>query len=298
MMNAVERIRQSTETDYQRVGRAIRFLEEHRAEQPSLDELAAVMGLSPHHCHRLFSRWVGTTPKRFLQALTAEHAKRALAESRSVLDAAFDAGLSSPGRLHDLMVTLEAVSPGEYMAAGAGLEMRWGVHPTPFGEAFLAVTGRGICALEFLAGRAPEEVAAELAAAWPAAAVHSDPAVTGLVVERVFPAGRFRPEGPFHLLVRGTNFQVRVWQALLRVPPGAVISYGDLARRLGKAGAARAVGGAVGANPISYLIPCHRVVREATGLGEYRWGAERKHALLAWEAAREAAAGGAAAPSA
>ena len=288
MMNAVERIRHTEETDYHRVGRAIQFLEENRAAQPNLDELARVMGLSPHHCHRLFSRWVGTTPKRFLQVLTAEHAKRALAESRSVLDAAFDAGLTSPGRLHDLMVTLEAVSPGEYRSGGTGLEMRWGVHGTPFGEAFLAVTGRGICALEFLADRAPEEAAGELSATWSAAAVRHDPAATGAVVDRVFPEGRFLPEGPFHLLVRGTNFQVRVWQALLRIPSGAVISYGDLARRLGNPGAARAVGGAVGANPISYLIPCHRVVREATGLGHYRWGAERKHALLAWEAARVA----------
>ena len=290
MMNAVERIRQTEENDYDRVGRAIHFLEENRAAQPSLDELAAVMGLSPHHCHRLFSRWVGTTPKRFLQVLTAEHAKRALAESRSVLDAAFDAGLTSPGRLHDLMVTLEAVSPGEYRAGGAGLEMRWGIHPTPFGEAFVAVTGRGICALEFLADRTPEEAAAELAGAWPAASVLHDSSATDAVVDRVFPEGSFLPEGPFHLLVRGTNFQVRVWQALLRIPSGAVISYGDLARRLGNPGAARAVGGAVGANPISYLIPCHRVVREATGLGHYRWGAERKHALLAWEAARGAEA--------
>ena len=169
------------------------------------------------------------------------------------------------------------------------------MHPTPFVEAFLAVTGRGVCALEFLADREPAEAAAGLAAAWPAATILGDPAVTGAMLERVFPASGFRPEGPFHLLVRGTNFQVRVWQALLRIPSGAVVSYGDLARRLGKPGGARAVGGAVGANPISYLIPCHRVVREATGLGHYRWGAERKHALLAWEAARGAEAAGAAA---
>jgi AraC family transcriptional regulator of adaptative response/methylated-DNA-[protein]-cysteine methyltransferase len=286
MMNAVARIRSDQETDYERVGRAISYLEEHRAEQPSLDDVAAVMGLSPHHGHRLFSRWVGTTPKRFLQYLTAEHAKRALRESRSVLDAAFDAGLSSPGRLHDLMVTIEAVSPGEYRADGEGLEIRWGDHPTPFGQALVAVTERGICALEFLAERKPPEAAAELAAAWPAATVRRDPESTAPVVDRAFPQRDVQPAAPFHLLVRGTNFQLRVWQALLRIPPGAVISYGDLARRLGKPGAARAVGGAVGSNPVSYLIPCHRVVREATGLGEYRWGAARKHALLAWEAAR------------
>lgn len=286
MMNAVEQMPKTESLDYERVGRAIRHLEERRAEQPSLDEVASVMGLSPHHCHRLFSRWVGTTPKRFLQFLTAEHAKRALRESRSVLDAAFDTGLTSPGRLHDLMVTLEAVSPGEYRAAGAGLEIRWGVHATPFGEALVGVTRRGICALEFLAEREPEEAVAELAASWPAAGVHHDPAATGSVMARLFPDLHARPEGPFHLLVRGTNFQVRVWQALLRIPLGAVISYGDLARRLGKPGAARAVGGAVGSNPVSYLIPCHRVVRAATGLGHYRWGAVRKHALLAWEAAR------------
>ena len=294
MMNAVDRIRPTEDTDYERVGRAIRYLEERRAEQPSLDELAAVMGLSPYHCHRLFGRWVGTTPKRFLQFLTAEHAKQALRDSRSVLDAAFDAGLTSPGRLHDLMVTLEAVSPGEYRAGGDGLDIRWGVHPTPFGEAFVAITRRGVCALEFLAGRTPDEAAAELAADWPGATVYRDEAATGPIVERIFPAGAGRPEGPFHLLVRGTNFQVRVWQALLRIPEGAVISYGDLARRLGKPGAARAVGGAVGSNPVSYLIPCHRVVRAATGLGDYRWGAERKHALLAWEAARQGSAAAAA----
>ncbi len=286
MINAVERIRQIEETDYERVGRAIRYLEEERAEQPSLDDVAGVMGLSPHHCHRLFSRWVGTTPKRFLQFLTAEHAKLALRESRSVLDATFDAGLTSPGRLHDLMVTLEAVSPGEYRAAGEGLEIRWGVHDTPFGEALVGMTGRGICALEFLAERSPNEAAAELAAGWPAATVRHEPAATGPIVDRIFPERHAQPEGPFHLLVRGTNFQIRVWQALLRIPPSAVISYGDLARRIGKPGAARAVGGAVGSNSVSYLIPCHRVVREATGLGHYRWGAVRKHALLAWEAAR------------
>ena len=286
MINAMERFRQTEDTDYERVGRAIRFLEERRAEQPSLDEVAAVMGLSPHHCHRLFSRWVGTTPKRFLQFLTAEQAKKALAESRSVLDAAFDTGLTSPGRLHDLMVTLEAVSPGEYRAAGAWLEIRWGTHATPFGEAFLGVTQRGICAFEFLAGRQPEEAAAELAAGWPAAELRHDPATTRSVVTKVFPQHHLLPEGPFHLLVRGTNFQIRVWQALLRIPSGTVISYGDLAGRLGNPGAARAVGSAVGSNQVSYLIPCHRVVRQATGLGHYRWGAVRKHALLAWEAAQ------------
>ncbi len=273
-------------TDYRRVERAIRYLEERRDAQPSLDEVARVMGLSPHHCHRLFSRWAGTTPKRFLQFLTAERAKRALSESRSVLDAAFDAGLTSPGRLHDLMVTLEAVSPGEYRAAGAGLEIRWGAHPTPFGEALLALTPRGICALEFLAGRDRAAAAAELAGDWPAAELIADPAATAPVIDRIFPPSG-SPVGRFHLLVRGTNFQLRVWQALLRIPAGAVVSYGDLARRLGKPGAARAVGGAVGSNPVSYLIPCHRVVREATGLGEYRWGAVRKRALLVWEAARQ-----------
>lgn len=294
MMNPMETTRPTLETDYERVGRAIRFLEQRRAEQPSLEQVAGVMGLSPHHAHRLFSRWVGTTPKRFLQYLTAEYAKQKLRQSRSVLDAAFDTGLTGPGRLHDLMVTLEAVSPGEYRSDGEGLEIRWGAHPTPFGEALVANTPRGICALEFLAGRSAKEAAAELAAAWPAAAVAHHPASTATAVARMFPEPDSRPEGPFHLLVRGTNFQIRVWQALLRIPAGAVISYGDLARRLGRPGAARAVGGAVGANPVSYLIPCHRVVREATGLGHYRWGAERKHALLAWEAARGVATAAAA----
>ncbi len=285
---------EATSADYRRVERAVLFLEQHGDRQPSLDEVAEVMGLSPHHCHRLFARWAGTTPKRFLQFLTAEHAKRALRESRSVLDAAFEAGLSSPGRLHDLMVTLEAVSPGEFRTGGAGLVIRWGVHETPFGDCLVAATARGICALEFLAGRPAAEAVEELAANWPAAELQRQPAATEPLVGRIFPAGAASPSGAFHLLVRGTNFQLRVWQALLRIPAGAVTSYGDLARRLGKPGAARAVGGAVGRNPVSYLIPCHRVVREATGLGHYRWGAARKHALLAWEAARAAGAAAAA----
>ncbi len=285
MMIAVQESHPSRSADYRRVERAVRFLEEHSGAQPSLEEVAAVMGLSPHHCHRLFARWAGTTPKRFLQVLSAARAKQALRESRSVLDAAFDAGLSGPGRLHDLMVTLEAVSPGEFRTGGAGLAIRWGIHPTPFGDCLLAATARGICALEFLADRAPEEAVAELAASWPGAELHHRPEITGRLMQRVFPEPGRLPEGPFHLLVRGTNFQVRVWQALLRIPAGAVISYGDLARRLGQPTAARAVGSAVGRNPVSYLIPCHRVVREATGLGHYRWGATRKRALLAWEAA-------------
>ncbi len=289
-MSAPAHLRTAHPTDFERVAEAIRYLERHRDRQPTLDAVAAAVGLNEFRLHRLFSSWAGTTPKRFLQYLTAEHAKRVLRESRSVLDAAFESGLSSAGRLHDLMVTLEAVSPGEYRRGGAGLTIRWGVHPSPFGDCLVALSGRGLCALEFVDGRRPEEAVAGIAAGrWPEASLAHDPAGTAEIARRIFPAPDRLPGGRFHLLVRGTNFQLRVWRALLSIPPGRVIAYGDLAARLGSPGAARAVGSAVGANPVSFLIPCHRVVRAATGLGEYRWGAERKRALLTWEAARSEA---------
>ncbi|MEE8138562.1 MAG: methylated-DNA--[protein]-cysteine S-methyltransferase [Thermoanaerobaculia bacterium] len=271
--------------DYRRVERAIRFLEANLNEQPSLEEMAAAVGLSQYHFHRLFSRWAGTTPKRFLQYLTAQYAKQQLRRSKSVLEATWEAGLSSPGRLHDLLVSVEAVSPGEYKGRGAGLTIRWGIHPSPFGSCLLAVTERGICGLEFLADRAPAAAADHLQARWSEAELRRAPRETAALLRRIFSSASDRPAGPLHLMVQGTNFQLQVWQALLRIPAGAVITYGELARQLGRPQASRAVGGAVGRNPIAYLIPCHRVIRAVGGLGGYRWGRERKQALLAWEAA-------------
>jgi AraC family transcriptional regulator, regulatory protein of adaptative response / methylated-DNA-[protein]-cysteine methyltransferase len=274
-------------SDYERVERAIRFIDAHYHEQPSLQDVAEHVGLSPSHFQRLFQRWAGVSPKRFLQLVTAEHARRLLRASGSTLDVAWTLGLSSPSRLHDLLVSLDAVTPGEFGAGGEGLEIRYGVHDSPFGLCFIAVTERGVCALHFL-GDAPAEPLSALRKDWPEAALREDPAGAGEVLQGVFP----REPGtgqPLPVLVRGTNFQVQVWDALLRVPPGAATTYGHLARSLGMPRAARAVGTAVGRNPIAYLIPCHRVLRASGAFGEYRWGAERKRAMLAWEATRHAA---------
>lgn len=274
---------QTAAKDYERIEHALRYLEENIRNQPDLEALAAEIGLSPYHFHRLFSRWVGTTPKRFLQFVTVEYAKERLLETESVLEAAWDTGLSGGGRLHDLMVTVEAVTPGEYKRHGADLTIRYGLHPTPFGECLLGVTDRGLSSLEFLAGRNAEEALEELARRWPGAALTPEPHATQPYLDKLFPEPGAEPRGPFTLHIKGTNFQLQVWQALLRIPAGALTTYGAIARYLDKPGASRAVGRAVGWNPISYLIPCHRVISSTTGLGGYRWGLPRKRAILAWE---------------
>lgn len=283
--------------DYRRVEQAIRHLESRVHDQPSLADLARAAGLSESHFHRLFSRWAGTTPKRFLQFLTAAEARRALDRSASVMEAAWETGLSGPGRLHDLLITLEGVSPGELKQQGSGVELRWGVHPSPFGDCFLARTDRGIAALQFLAGRRPAAAADELAERWPRAELIEDTAGTAAWAARAFAGAGNGDRRPLHLQVPGTNFQLQVWQALLQVPAGALTTYGDLARRIGRPGAVRAVGSAVARNPVAYLIPCHRVIRSTAAFGQYRWGTARKKALLAWEAGRAAANSLAAAPA-
>lgn len=270
--------------DYARVEAAIHYLDENLRQQPELEEVATAAGLSPYHFHRLFARWVGTTPKRFLQYLTAEYAKKRLQETSSVLEAAWDSGLSGGGRLHDLMINVEAVTPGELKSLGETLVIRFGIHPSPFGDCLLAITDRGICGLEFLAGRTAGETIATLTERWPGAELVERPSETEALLTTLFPEPGHGPAGPYSLLVKGTNFQLQVWRALLEIPPGGLVTYGAIAKRLGKPGASRAVGQAVGANPISYLIPCHRVIASAAGLGGYRWGLERKQALLGWEA--------------
>jgi AraC family transcriptional regulator of adaptative response/methylated-DNA-[protein]-cysteine methyltransferase len=272
--------------DYERIAAAIRFIDQHVDRQPGLEDIAARLNLSSFHLQRLFRRWAGVTPKRFLQFLTVEHAKRMLEQSHSLLDTSFETGLSGPGRLHDHFVSLEAMSPGEYKTRGAGLTIRYGSHPSPFGAIFLAITERGICALSFHADAGAETRAAErLQQFWRGARVVQDPSATDAVASRLFeqPA---QDGGPVHLLVKGTNFQIKVWRALLNIPPGMLRSYDHIARVVGKPKAARAVGGAVGANPIAYLIPCHRVIRSLGIIGGYRWGTTRKRALIAWEAGR------------
>lgn len=271
-------------TDYQRIEAAIGYIHRHLRRQPGLEDVAAAAGLSPYHFQRLFRRWAGVSPKRLLEILTVDHAKALLRDSASVLDASLDLGLSGPARLHDHFVTLEAATPGQFKRGGAGLALRWGVHDSPFGAVFIAATGRGICRLSFLDGAAVDGELAALEEQWPLGSMARDQAETRPLAAQVFSRDPGR-RGRLALLVQGTNFQVSVWRALLRIPPGAVCSYRRLAAAIGAPGAARAVGGAVGANPVAYLIPCHRVIRELGGLGGYRWGLERKRSMLAWEAA-------------
>lgn len=280
-----------SQSDFVRMERAITWLVQHAQEQPSLEEVAAQAGLSPAHFQRVFKRWAGVSPKRFVQLLSLESAKEALRAQQSVLEATLEASLSSQGRLHDLFVTLEAVTPGEFKRKGQGLEVSWGVAPSPFGACLVGQTGRGVCWLSFT--QAPQEEQQALRQHWEGASLRRDDAGAQAVVASLF--GPMRGSAPVQLLVKGTNFQVQVWRALLRLAPGEVCSYGELARRLGRPGASRAIGGAVGSNAVAVLIPCHRVLRASGALGGYRWGEPRKRALLAWEAARVEA--GAAAPS-
>jgi AraC family transcriptional regulator of adaptative response/methylated-DNA-[protein]-cysteine methyltransferase len=268
--------------DYRRVERAIAFLDDRWQAQPPLDEVAAHVGLSAFHFQRLFHRWAGVSPKRFVQWLTLEHAKRNLRDSATVLGASHDAGLSGSSRLHDLFVRLEAVTPGEYRQAGRGLELRWGRHDSPFGPAFIATTARGICALGFC--DADDEALAELGRDWPGATQVRDDAATAPWLARAF-AGNPHAEG-LALFVRATPFQLQVWRALLAVPAGRLTTYQAIAAAIGRPTAARAVGNAVGANPVGWLIPCHRVIRELGTFGGYRWGRARKRVMLGWEAAR------------
>lgn len=270
--------------DFERVARVIRYLDEHHAEQPDLQALAGQVGLSPFHFHRLFSSWAGVTPKDFLQCLTVEHVKESLRAGKSVLESSLDAGLSGPSRAHDLCVTLEAATPGEMKSGGEQWNIVAGFAETPFGNALLAESPRGICHLAFV--DAGEENAAwtELQENWPHAnLVRKDSAAVKLA-RKIFtrPA---RPFAPLRAFVQGTPFQLRVWRALIQVPPGRLVTYGDLAASIGQPTAARAVGSAVGSNALGYLIPCHRVIRETGVIGQYRWGQLRKRALVAWESA-------------
>jgi AraC family transcriptional regulator, regulatory protein of adaptative response / methylated-DNA-[protein]-cysteine methyltransferase len=281
-------ISESNTTDYHRIERAIRYLDARSPTQPSLDEVARHVGLSPFHFQRLFTRWAGISPKRFSQMLALGYAKDLLRRSRNLLDATYDAGLSSGGRLHDLFVTLEAVTPGEYRTSGSGLRISAGFHDTPFGECLLAITDRGICGLSFFEGARTSAIA-DLAERWPNATIEERPRATASVARRIFTPLEVRdPAGlvPLALLVRGTNFQVKVWEALLRVPAGTVTTYEDVAASIGEPRAVRAVGTAAGRNPVAFVIPCHRVLRNTGALGGYRWGQERKRAMLAWEGAQ------------
>ncbi|SIP90838.1 bifunctional transcriptional activator/DNA repair enzyme AdaA [Aeromonas hydrophila] len=272
-------------SDYARIADAIRFIASQVARQPTLDEIAAHVHLSPFHFQRLFSRWAGVTPKRYLQVLTLERAKALLQESRPLLEVADTLGLSSGSRLYDHFVQLEAVTPGEYKQRGAGLVIDHGVHDTPFGQAFVALTPRGVCNFSFLDEQAPQAPLAALAHSWPEAELREAPSRTQGVIHTMFDSSKAQ-DRPISLHVSGTNFQISVWRALLQIPPAKVVSYAQVANAVGNPKAARAVGLAVGANPVALMIPCHRVIQQNGKLGGYHWGETRKQAIHAWEAAR------------
>jgi AraC family transcriptional regulator of adaptative response/methylated-DNA-[protein]-cysteine methyltransferase len=269
--------------DYQIVAQAIDFLRANFRRQPSLAETAAAVGLSEFHFQRLFTRWAGISPKRFVQALTQEAAQAALRRAADTLAVTYASGLSSPSRLHDLLVTCTALTPAELRRRGEGVVVSYGFHPSPFGEVLLAQTARGVCGLQFVDAAGRAAALNVLAARWPRAELRHDPAATAPRLAAIFAPSFGQRRGPLALEIHGTNFQIQVWQALLELPSAAAITYGELARRIGRPGAARAVGAALGANPVAVLIPCHRVLRGLGELGGYRYGATRKAGLLALE---------------
>ena len=267
---------------YRLIEQAIQYIEANARNQPELAEIASAVGLSEYHFQRMFTRWAGISPKRFMQFLTKEHAKEILDHSENLLDATHQTGLSSLGRLHDLFVNTEAVTPGEYKSRGAGVDIRYGIHPTPFGKCLIATTERGICHLGFVDGSEGRAID-NLVEHWKNASMSEDYASTAPLVNRIFLEGESAL--PLRLHLRGTNFQIKVWEALLSIPPGALTTYEQIAAQIGSPRAMRAVGSAVGDNPIAYLIPCHRVIRKSGEFGNYLYGSARKKAILARELA-------------
>ena len=280
-MNTKTDLKQSSE-DYLRIEQAIAYLENHYKGQPSLEDVAANIGLSEYHFQRLFTRWAGVSPKRFLQFLTKEGAKELLNRSENLLDTTHQVGLSSLGRLHDLFVTTEAVTPGEYKSRGEGVTIRYGIHLTPFGKCLIGLTERGICHLGFVQTSEGDAID-NLVTDWKEARMIEDYRSTAALVEPIFDLRYNTRIKPLTLHLRGTNFQLKVWEALLNIPTGTVTTYEGIASRIGKPAATRAVGTAVGHNPIAVLIPCHRVIRKVGEFGNYRYGEFRKKALLARE---------------
>lgn len=274
--------------DYSRVSAAIRYLTENWREQPGLDEIGAQVGLSPSHFQRLFKRWAGISPKEFLQAITLDHARAMLRDdAASLLDTAYEVGMSGPGRLHDLFIDHEAMTPGEYKRRGAGLVITYGFHDSPFGRALVMTTPRGVAGIAFADAEDQEpQVLADMSRRWPEADFTPAPDVTAGAARRIFEPARWRAEDPLKLVLIGTDFEVRVWQALLRLPLGRATTYSQIAGEVCTPRAARAVGSAVGRNPLAFVVPCHRVLRKDGGLGGYHWGVTRKQAIIGWEAAQ------------
>jgi AraC family transcriptional regulator of adaptative response/methylated-DNA-[protein]-cysteine methyltransferase len=272
--------------DYDSVRRAIAFISKHWRAQPEIEAVADAAGLTPDELHHLFRRWAGLTPKAFMQALTLDHAKQLLSGSASVLDAALDSGLSGPGRLHDLFVTHEAMSPGEWKTGGAGMTLRFGFHASPFGVAVVMITARGLAGLAFADPGEEQLSLHDMQQRWPRATYVEDQNGTAPYAQRIFDPERWNAEQPLRVVLIGTDFEVRVWDALLKIPMGGATTYSDIARKLDNPKASRAVGAAVGKNPVSFVVPCHRVLGKSGELTGYHWGITRKQAMLGWETGR------------
>jgi AraC family transcriptional regulator of adaptative response/methylated-DNA-[protein]-cysteine methyltransferase len=276
--------------DYDVVRRAIGHIRGHWRDQPEIEAIAEAAGVTPTELHHLFRRWAGLTPKAFLQALTLDGARQLLRDSATVLDATYEVGLSGPGRLHDLFVTHEAMSPGEWKSGGEGLTVFFGFHPSPFGSALVMATERGLAGLAFADPGEERAALADMKARWPRAAYVEDSARTAAIARRIFDSSQWQQDKPLRVVLIGTDWEVRVWETLLQIPMGRLTTYSDIASKIHKPAAARAVGAAVGKNPVSFVVPCHRVVGKSGDLTGYHWGITRKRAMLGWEAGQVGAA--------
>jgi AraC family transcriptional regulator, regulatory protein of adaptative response / methylated-DNA-[protein]-cysteine methyltransferase len=272
--------------DYEVVRRAIGYIRNHWREQPEIEAIADAVSVTPTELHHLFRRWAGLSPKAFLQALTLDRARQLLRDSASVLDASYEVGLSGPGRLHDLFVTHEAMSPGEWKSGGEGLSISFGFHPSPFGKALIMATDRGLAGVAFADAGDEETALADMRRRWPKAAYVADETRTAGLARRIFDPSRWRQDQPLRVVLIGTDWEVRVWEALLKIPMGRVATYSEIAGKVRTPTAARAVGAAVGKNPVAFVVPCHRVIGKSGDLTGYHWGITRKQAMLGWEAGK------------
>jgi AraC family transcriptional regulator of adaptative response/methylated-DNA-[protein]-cysteine methyltransferase len=273
-------------SDYEIVKRAIAYTTENYRAQPEVDAIAHAAGTDARKLNALFRRWCGLSPNVFLQSVTLDNARKILRESPNILDASYELGLSGPGRLHDLFVTHESMSPGEWKTGGQGLTVHYGFHPSPFGSALVMATDRGLCGLAFADAGGEREALDDMRGRWPNARYAEDSARTVVYAQRIFDSGRWKPDAPLRVVLIGTDFEIRVWETLLKIPLGRATTYSDIARKIERPKASRAVGAAVGKNPISFVVPCHRVVGKSGALTGYHWGLTRKRAMLGWEAAR------------
>ncbi len=272
--------------DFQRIAKAIQFIEDNFKSQPTLDKIAESVHLSKYHFDRLFKRWAGVSPIQFLQFITLEYSKQKLIESKSLLETSLDAGLSGPSRLHDLFVTFDAMTPGDFKKQGAGLKISYGFCESPFGECLLATTKRGICYFGFVEKGERSEILNQLYQTWSGSGFEENPTDICSIVKDIFRSDQQKSAHPFNVQIKGTNFQINVWKALLNIPKGCVVSYQDVASYIGHPKAFRAVASTIAINPVAFLIPCHRVIAKSGKIHQYRWGSARKKALIGWEAAK------------